>query len=142
MPKVVMTPSVGHNLDRGDAGASAFIGADSDPFPITGAEQALAFMRSDGWTVVGVACLVDQSSTFADIYALKPFAGFTASAVMSISSKVITVSAYAPFHTEKPDPWFPGGQHAPAKTCIDGPDVPKETTPSLDTNIGSIADVP
>lgn len=107
--------------------------------PIANAHAELAKVRAAGWTVVAVQCLVDPTLTSAQIYAVKDLGGFTASLTESISSSALTTVAYAPYHAEKPNPWFPGADAAPTATCIDGPAAPKDATESVATDIGEKA---
>ncbi|MFE4467696.1 hypothetical protein ACFRFH_02665 [Leifsonia sp. NPDC056824] len=116
-----------------------FGGDPNGAVPIASAHAQLERIRDDGWKVVAVQCWVDPDFSNATIYATKTIGPFTAALSDEIDSGVITLAAYAPFHTEGSDPWIPDGKTTPAHTCIDGPAAPTETSQSVDTKISSQA---
>jgi hypothetical protein len=114
------------------------MGGDPDgTVSIASAHAELERVRSAGWTVVAVECLVDPTFTGTTLYAVKSMGTFTAAMEDFIAPASHTTSAYAPFHSEHANPWTPN--RAVTSTCIDGPDAPTSTTESVDTNIGQDA---
>ncbi|MGO4275949.1 hypothetical protein AB4Z22_39945, partial [Paenibacillus sp. TAF58] len=123
------------NLNRGAAVTVVFGGDPNGSVSLALAHAQLERIRMDGWNVVAVECSVDPNFSYARIYATKAIGSFTAALQDSIGPAVVTMAAYAPFHTEGTDPWIPASNTSVARTCIDGPSAPTETTQSVDTNI-------
>jgi hypothetical protein len=134
-PPTPVPEDAGYDLQRGYAVTVQMGSGEAySTISIADAHAELERVRSAGWTVVAVQCQVDPTFTRATLYAVKSIGSFTAALEDSIVSSSLTRTAYAPFHSEKSNPWTPS--HPASSTCIDGPAAPTSTTQAIDTNIG------
>ncbi len=109
----------------------------ADATTFTVAAAALALARTDGWSVVSVACQAHPAALdSATIVALKRFDGFTAGVEIEVEESGWSARAYAPFHLEKANPWTPRKALPVGSSCLESATEPTDDfTPSSRPNV-------
>ncbi|WP_354568080.1 hypothetical protein [Glaciihabitans sp. UYNi722] len=91
------------------------------------AATTLALARTDGWSIVSVACKADtRGLASATIVALKKLDGFTAGVEITVLPSGWSARAYAPFHLQKANHWTPQKALATGASCVESATAPTE----------------